>query len=65
MHLEDVAANKNDGVVVAFETGKGRVTADVDNSPCLLELYALAEHGEGGVVRSEYVLQSVLIDLMP
>ena len=48
--FEDVAALNDDGVGVFFDTGKGRVVADADVVPCLMEVYAEGREGGGGAV---------------
>ena len=48
--FEDAEALNDDGVGVIFDTGKGRVVADADVVPCLLEVYAEGREGGGGAV---------------
>ncbi len=52
MDFKDAAAINDDGVMIAFNTGKGRVAADAGVLPCLMEIYALDERGDGRAVSS-------------
>ncbi len=52
VNFKDAAAINDDGVMVAFDTGKGRVAADAGVLPCLMKVYALAERGDGRAVSS-------------
>ena len=53
--FKDAAAINDNGAVVVFDAGKGRVTADTGVLPCLMEVYALAEGGDDRAVSSGYL----------
>ena len=53
--LEEVAAINDNGIAIAFDTGKGRVVHDGHVLPCLMEAYGPAKWRDAGAVRREYL----------
>lgn len=59
VELEDVAAINDNGIAIAFDTGKGRVVHDGHVLPCLMEAYGPAEWRDAGAVSREYLSKAV------